>query len=142
MRQWLEPVVFASVLLLASSCGKEDPIQPVSGGEERIKTELEDRSFRQFDPSKDAGRRKAVVLDFFDGITLWAQYSEEGRAIDEWEVSAKDYRIEQAGNEIKIQFNEPASRRLFPDQCEDCIPTAAGKRRSEIRTLKESCKGT
>ncbi len=126
MRRWGKPLAFASVLLFATSCGKEDPAQPVSGTEEeRIKTELEDRSFRQFDPSRDADRRKGVVLDFFDGITLWAQYSEGNRAVSEWEVTAEDYRIEQEGSSvINIHFDEPGSRQQFPEECVDCIPTS------------------
>ncbi len=126
MRRWWKSLAFASVLLLDSSCGKEDPAQPVSGTEEeQIKTELEDRSFRQFEPSRDADRRKAVVLDFFDGITLWAQYSEDDRAVSEWEVSAEGYRIEQEGTSvITIHPDEPGSRRQFPKECVDCIPTS------------------
>ena len=126
MEAWLKPLVLGSVLLLASSCGKEDPAQPVSGTEEaRVKAELEDRSFRQFEPSRDADRRKAVILDFFDGITLWAQYAEGNRAVSEWEVSARDYRIEQNGTSVvTIHLEEPGSRRQFPEECADCIPTS------------------
>ena len=126
MRAWLQPLAAAPVLLLASSCGKEDPAQPVSGTEEaRVKAELEDRSFRQFEPSRDADRRKAVILDFFDGITIWAQYAEGNRAVSEWEVSAREYRVEQNGTSvITIQLEEPGSRRQFPEECVDCIPTS------------------
>ena len=126
MRMWLKPLVLGSVLLLASSCGKEDPAQPVSGTEEaRVKAELEDRSFRQFEPSRDADRRKAVILDFFEGITIWAQYAEGNRAVSEWEVSARDYRIEQNGTSVvTIHLEEPVSSRLFPEECADCIPTS------------------
>ena len=61
MRRWGQQLAIASVLLLATSCGKKDPAQPVSGTEEaRVKAELEDRSFRQFDPSKDADRRNEI----------------------------------------------------------------------------------
>ena len=125
MRAWLQSLVFASVLLLASSCGKEDPAQPVSGTEEeRVKAELQDRSFRQFEPSRDADRIKGIVLDFFEGFTFWAQYAEENRAVSEWEVSAKDYRIEREGTSvITLHLEEPGSRRQFPGECEDCIPT-------------------
>ena len=68
---------------------------------------------------------KRSFLDFFDGITLWAQYSEENRAVSEWEVSAEGYRIEQEGTSvITIHPDEPGSRRQFPEECVDCIPTS------------------
>ena len=114
-------------LLIWSSCG-EGPFQPVSETEEEeIKVALENRSFRQFDPDAiDASPRKAVILDFFDGIRLWAQYSEGDHAINEWEIFAGDYRVEKAGNssEIKIYFDEPSSTRTLPTQCENCIETS------------------
>ena len=120
-----------SAALLLASCA-DDPVQPVppltGEEEEQVKAALQDRSFRQFDPSVDASRRKGVVLDFFDGITLWAQYAEDGHAVDEWQISAADYRLEKAGEakfqeaEFVIHFEGPESRQEFPDQCEDCIP--------------------
>ena len=118
-------LVFA--LLIWGSCG-EGPFQPVSETEEEeIKVVLENRSFRQFDPDNiDASPRKAVILDFFDGVRLWAQYSEGDHAINEWEIFAGDYRVEKAGNgsEIKIYFAEPSSMRKLPNRCEDCIGTS------------------
>ena len=114
-------------LLIWSSCG-EGPFHPVSETKEKeIKMTLEDQSFRQFDPDDiDASPRKGVVLDFFDGVRLWAQYAEGDHAINEWEIFAEDYRIEKAENdsEIKIFFNEPISERILPTQCEDCIETS------------------
>ena len=89
--------------------------------------ELEDRSFRQFEPSKDASPRKAVVLDFFDGVTLRAQYAEDGYAVSEWQISSNDYRIESRGGdsgEVTISFVAPTSRQQFPEACEDCIETS------------------
>ena len=115
------------ILLIWSSCG-EGPFHPVSGMEEKeIKMALKDRSFRQFDPDDiDASPRKGVILDFFDGIRFWAQYAEGKYAINEWEIFAADYRIEQAGDdsEIKIYFTEPSSMRTLPNQCEDCVETS------------------
>ena len=114
-------------LLIWSACG-EGPFHPVSESEEeKIKMALEDRSFRQFDPDDiDASPRKAVILDFFDGIELWAQYVEGEHAINEWKIFAKDYRVEKAenGSEIKINFDKPSSARILPNQCEDCIETS------------------
>ena len=90
-----------------------------------IKAVLNDRSFRQFDPDVNGSPRKGVILDFFNGISLWAQYAEGRYAINEWEIRAGDYRIERAsdGSEIKIFFIEPRSIRILPDRCEDCIET-------------------
>ena len=92
---------------------------------DQIKAVLEDRSFRQFDPDVDASPRKGVILDFFNGISLWAQYAEGNYAINEWEIRADDYRVERAsdGSEIKIYFIEPRSTRILPNRCENCIET-------------------
>lgn len=115
------------ILLIWSSCG-EGPFHPVSETEEeKIKAALKDQSFRQFNPNDiDASPRKAVILDFFDGIRLWAQYSEGNYAIHEWEIFAADYRVEKAknGSEIKIYFDDPSSARALPIQCENCIETS------------------
>ncbi|MDE0087917.1 MAG: hypothetical protein OXU23_19495 [Candidatus Poribacteria bacterium] len=121
----------SAILILVSfvymSCG--NPLEPVDSEEEaRVKTELKDRSFRQFDPSKDAMKRKGVILDFFDGegqiISLWAQYAEGETALNEWEIFAKDYRVEKAGSEYRIYFDEPSSRQILPNECENCLETA------------------
>ena len=68
----LTPILLMSVLLFASSCGSDGLFHPVGEDEgEQIKEALNNRSFRQFVPSKDASPRKAVILDFFDGIRVW-----------------------------------------------------------------------
>ena len=124
---WLTPIFLVFAMLIWGSCGS-GPFQPVSETEEEeIKVALENRSFRQFDPDDiDASPRKAVILDFFDGVSLWAQYSEGNHAINEWEIFAEDYRVEKAGDdsEIKIYFIEPSSTRTLPTQCENCIETS------------------
>ncbi len=110
--------------LMLSSC-VNTPLQPISSEEEQqIKAELNDRSFRQFDPSKDADKRKGVIIDFFDGVSLWAQYAEGMYALNEWEISADDYRIEKAGSEYRLYFQTPHSTQTLPTQCENCIETA------------------
>ena len=91
---------------------------------ERVVEELQGRSFRQFDPHLDASPRKAVILDFTGGITLWAQYSEEGHAVNEWEISAESYSVDGSGSEYTIRFNEPGSAQGFPTECDNCIPTS------------------
>ena len=120
-------VVLILLSLIYTSCA--NPLVPVDDEEEeRVKSALKDRSFRQFDPSKDAEKRKGVILDFFDSegqiISLWAQYAEGETALKEWEIFAKDYRIEKAGSEYRIYFEEPRSHEILPTQCDNCIETA------------------
>ncbi len=110
--------------LVLSSCAG-NPLLPVSSEEEqRIKAELNDRSFRQFDPSKDADKRKGVIIDFFNGVSLWAQYAEGMYALNEWEILADDYRIEKAGSEYRVYFEAPRSRQILPTPCDNCIETS------------------
>ena len=127
---WSATILFSFTLFFASACGRDDPMQPTSAEEEEgIKQKLEDRSFRQFIPSVDASPRKGVILDFFRGIRLWAQYSRDGRAQNEWEIAAQDYHIEKGRNfkfgnpEYVIHFLQPLSAREFPARCDNCIQT-------------------
>ena len=127
MTRLLPPLVLTLAPFVAWSCGPMTPPQPVSGAEEaRIKAELQGRSFRQFEPSKDASPRKGVILDFFGPISIWAQYSEDRRAVNEWEIVSNDYRIEKhgGGSEMTIYLGQPRSIQTFPTRCDDCIPTA------------------
>ena len=91
----------------------------------QIKAELYDRSFRQFEPSRDASPRKAVIIDFFDGIRIWAQYAEGDRALKEWEIASSDYSVEKHGDgsEITIRLDQPRSIQILPTECEGCIET-------------------
>ena len=118
-------MVLISALAIMLSCGGSAQ-EPVSGlEEERIKSELSGRSFRQFEPSKDSSPRKGVILDFFNGIRLWAQYAEDGHAKYEWEIYSTDYRIESRGegSELEVLFVNPKSMQGFPTKCENCIET-------------------
>ena len=108
--------------LFISSC--DNPLEPVSSEEaEQVKAELDNRSFRQFDPSVDANKRKGVILDFFNGIELWAQYAEGTTALNEWSITAEDYRIEKSDSEYRIYFEAPRSEQILPTQCHNCIET-------------------
>ena len=124
-RLWL-PSVFTLALLAACACDTGAPSKPVTDEDAaRIKAELDDRSFRQFEPHKDGDPRKGVILDFFGPVSIWAQYAEGDRAAYEWEIFADDYRIEGDGDgsEITIHLLQPRSRQTFPTECRDCIPT-------------------
>lgn len=111
------------ICLILFSCA--NPLLPVDSDEEQlVKAELEDRSFRQFDPSRDANKSKAVILDFFSGVSLWAQYAEGNTALSEWEILADDYRVEKSDSEYRIHFKAPRSVRILPTQCDNCIGTS------------------
>ena len=121
MRAILSTVMAAS-LLLGFSCSGATPDPLLEKEETRLKEEMSDRSFRQFAPSRDSAPRKAVIIEFFDGITLWAQYAEGEYAVSEWEIASEDYRIlRRSGSEYEFVFVEPATRQQIPTQCEDCI---------------------
>ena len=120
-------IVFALAVLLAASCDGLAESEPLEGEQEQeIKAALADRSFRQFSPSRDADQRRAVILEFFDGLTVWAQYTEGDTAITEWEIVSDDYRIESRGelSEVTLYLIEPTSRQALPTECEDCISSA------------------
>ncbi len=91
--------------------------------EEEILGVLSGRSFRQFDPSVDASTRKGVILDFHDGIKVWAQYAAGNRAINEWELIATDYSVEwnDRFSEITITLNKTKMVQGLPTKCDDCI---------------------
>lgn len=120
---YLIPFILILAGLIFCSCA--NPLQPVNTEEaERVKAELRDRSFRQFEPSRDATKRKAVILDFFNGVELWTQYAEGQMALSEWSISSEDYRIEKAGSEYRIYFETPRSEQILPTQCHNCIETS------------------
>lgn len=120
------------VILQVSACDDADPTGPVQPvidqDEQRVKSELRGRSFRKFEPSRDAPERKSVVLDFFESddqaMGLSAQYSLNGIALTEWEVSAGDYSVEKSGSEYRLVPIEPTSARSLPTPCENCIPVS------------------
>ena len=118
----LIPILAAFPLLLALSCSGSPPGYLPAMEEARHKEKLHNRSFRRFDPSRDADMRRAVILEFFDGITLWAQYAEGEYAEKEWKISAKDYRIlKGSGSEYEFLFLDPRTRQQIPTECQDCI---------------------
>ena len=100
--------------LIVLSCNH---FQPLSAEEaEHVKTALNKRSFRQFDPALDARKRKAIVLDFSDGIQLYAQYTEDKTALNEWEISAKEDHIEKAGTVYRLHCKDPRVIQILPKQ--------------------------
>ena len=117
------PLILICSCLTFFACA--NPLVPISlEEEEQVKAELKGRSFRQFDPSVDANKRKGVILNFFSGVELWAQYAEGETALSEWSITAEDYRIEKAGSEYRIYFQTPRSEQILPTQCHNCIETS------------------
>ena len=115
--------MLAFIYLILLSCS--NPLQPVDSDEAQVvKSELQGRSFRQFEPSRDAKKRKGVIVDFFDGVRLWAQYAEGNTALSEWEILADDYSVEKSGSEYRIYFDAPRSVQILPTQCDNCIKTS------------------
>lgn len=120
-------LALAIALLLGTGCTGLASSSPLGdAAAERVKAELSDRSFRQFVPHKDGDPRKAVVLDFFRPLTLWAQYAEAGYAVSEWEIVSGDYMVEgdPEGSQITLRFVSPRTSQTFPTPCQDCIPTS------------------
>lgn len=116
------PIASALVILLALSCSASLPERLSATEEARLKEDLHDRSFRQFEPSRDSDPRKGVIIEFFDGIALWAQYAEGEYAKKEWEISSRNYRILKYSNsEYEFVFVEPQTRQQIPTECENCI---------------------
>ena len=119
-------VLLVFALFFGATCGDLGSSRPVTGSEDsRIRAELAGRSFRQFEDSVDSNPRKGVIINFTGPVGLWAQYAEDGHAVDEWEIVADDYRIEEQNGEstITVHFMEPRSKQQFPTVCDDCIPT-------------------
>ncbi len=135
MMRWAMPAVlgiallmtsWSAVALVASSvCSREESPGAIEADPDRVQAELDGRSFRQFDPDRDADERKGVVLDFSDGVTLWAQYAEDGHVVSEWEVRASTYRVESRGEEVTITFVDPSACRQFPEECSACVDTSS-----------------
>ena len=116
-------ILLALVVTLAA-CGGGSAEATLTDSE--LMEGLQDRSFRQFDPSVDASMRKGVILQFSrQQLSLWAQYAVDGHAVSEWEITAEDYRIERSGNdsEVTIHLNDPRSTQEFPTKCTDCVQT-------------------
>ena len=126
----LRPLAGAIILALAAlamaACGSPSP-EPLTAAEDAmVRAALQDRSFRQFEPHVDGDPRRGVIVSFFGPLSLWAQYSEGRYALNEWEITAREYRIEKHGDtsEVTLYFVEPRSTQGLPTQCDNCIDTA------------------
>ena len=141
MKRFLYLTVIALGLFSITACIGSPSPKPVTLAEKaEVMSALQDRSFRSFYPSKDAEKRRSVILDFFGPVALWAQYAVGKRAIDEWEIGDEEYRIEKHGDisEVTIHLEGAMTRRNLTDECENCIPTAGVS--ISIRNLFDSDK--
>ena len=85
-----------------------------------------DRSFRQFQPSKNGYPGKAVILDFSNGLSLWAQYAQDDRDINKWEILAERYGFdgEPGDTTFTIFFDKPYTRQELPTTGDGCKESA------------------
>ena len=100
---------------------------PVTAADDTmVRAELQDRSFRQFEPHVDGDPRRGVIVSFFGPLSLWAQYAEGRYALNEWEITSREYRIEKHGDtsEVTLYFVDPRSSQGLPTKCDNCIDTA------------------
>lgn len=114
------------ILLLFNSC--KNPLTLVLGDERiDVLSQLQDRSFRQFVPSKDAHKRKAVIIDFSNHkdskMQLWGQYAEGGVAFNEWEISDDEVFVYKNDTYYELSFITPVTHQILPEKCDDCIIT-------------------
>ena len=119
-------IIVALAALAMAACDSASP-EPLTAAEDAmVRDELQDRSFRQFEPHVDGDPRRGVIVSFFGPLSLWAQYSEGRYALNEWEITARAYRIEKHGDtsEVTLYFEEPQSTQNLPTQCGNCIDTA------------------
>ena len=122
-------VLAAAVLVTVwglSGCGEGSDSTPLDADRSQvIKGELEGRSFRQFDPSRDGSPRKAVILDFSgeSRVSVWAQFAEDDRAIHEWEIVSEDFQLTGSadGSKVTVLLGQSTSERLLPSPCRHCI---------------------
>ena len=127
-----EPVTQASTAVTeqAKDAGGEaasvDSEQIGESDNTEVRAELQDRSFRQFEPHVDGDPRRGVIVSFFGPLSLWAQYAEGRYALNEWEITSREYRIEKHGDtsEVTVYFEDPRSTQNLPTQCDNCIDTA------------------
>ena len=64
------------------------------------------------------------MLDFSNGMSLWAQYAVGNEAVHEWEIYSEEVSVEINGGVATLTMVAPRSRREFPSACANCIPTA------------------
>ena len=127
LRLW--PIAFLVTIatLLLVACGGGSVSEPVTDDEDaEVLAELQDRSFRQFEPHVDGDPRRGIIVSFFGPLSLWAQYAEGQNALNEWEIVADEYRIDKHGDtsEVTVHFEDPRSTQNLPTQCDNCIDTA------------------
>ena len=84
MSSLLARLILVLALFLSTPCGGLARAHPVSESKfDRVRSELAGRSFRQFEPSKDADKRRGVIIDFHGPVSLWSLYSKGGHAVTE-----------------------------------------------------------
>ena len=111
-------ITLTAALLLASSCGEDDPVQPV-----QVKAALQDRSFRQWEISAaDYRLEKAGDAKFQDAeFVIHFEDPESAREFpDKCDdcIPTKDFSISVRsaldGDRISFKLNDPGNRLPSP----------------------------
>ncbi len=91
-----------------------------------VKEELGGCSYRLFQRSKDGYPEKAVILDFSSGLSLWAQYAQDDRDINKWEILAERHGFDGKPGDttFTIFFDNPNTRQEIPTTGDGCKETA------------------
>ena len=127
LKRWYIAFLVTIATLLLVACVGSGASEPVTDAESaEVLAALQDRSFRQFEPHVDGDPRRGVIVSFFGPLSLWAQYAEGRYALNEWEITSREYRIEKHGDtsEVTVYFEDPRSTQNLPTQCANCIDTA------------------
>ncbi len=76
-------LILAARSMANADSPRVDQSQVVTEAEKKsaVRDELRGRSFCQVQHSDYGNRRKAVILDLSNGLSLWAQYAQDGHAI-------------------------------------------------------------
>lgn len=123
--QWICILIAFSLSFLVS-CG-EPTFEMISAEDKyEIQYTLEGQNFLRYEPNEAARNKKAVRIDFSDGLYFAATQWENDIAVHDWSIRSRRYSVERSthGSRIKIYFVESTSRVKLPHACQNCLDTS------------------